>query len=70
MPEFEKATSSLSTTEEAKKSAVAVLDGIASLEVSAKQGAADDAKLHFVEAVSALQVWATDAGIADSIKGL
>lgn len=44
--------------------------GIGALESSAKSGSLVDAKKSFVTAVSALQTWADDAGIAASLKGL
>ena len=46
------------------------LQGIGALENSAKSGSLVDAKRSFVTAVSALQTWADDAGIAASLKGL
>lgn len=68
--EFEKATASLSTTDQAKTSATALLNGLALYEQSALQGSSDEAKRSFVETVSAFQDWAKEAGIAASIKGL
>ncbi|CAL8464734.1 g4269 [Coccomyxa elongata] len=68
--DFQKATSGLSTSEAAKRSATAVFEGIGALESSAKNGSLVDAKRSFVTAVSALQTWADDAGIAASLKGL
>lgn len=68
--EFEKATASLSTTDQAKTSAAALLNGLALYEQSAVQGSSDEAKRSFVETVSAFQDWAKEAGIASSIKGL
>ncbi|EIE22928.1 hypothetical protein COCSUDRAFT_53704 [Coccomyxa subellipsoidea C-169] len=68
--EFQRATSGLSTSDAAKKSANAVFEGIGALENSAKSGSLVDAKRSFVTAVSALQTWADDAGIAASLKGL
>ena len=46
------------------------MQGIGALESSAKNGSLVDAKRSFVTAVSALQTWADDAGIAASLKGL
>lgn len=68
--EFEKAAVTLSTTDQAKTSATALLNGIASYEQSAKDGSTDEAKRSFVETVAAFQDWADHAGIASSIKGL
>lgn len=48
----------------------ASIQGIGALESSAKNGSLVDAKKSFVTAVSALQTWADDAGIAASLKGL
>ncbi|CAL5229247.1 g12535 [Coccomyxa viridis] len=68
--EFQKASTGLSTNEDAKKSANAIFQGIGALESSAKSGSLQEAKKNFVTAVSALQTWAESAGIAASLKGL
>ncbi|KAK9832099.1 hypothetical protein WJX81_006978 [Elliptochloris bilobata] len=68
--ELEKVAAGLSTSDAARESVGAVLQGINRLGENAKSGALEDAKRSFVTSVSALQSWAETAGIAGELKGL
>lgn len=68
--EFRKAAEDLSYTDAARAGVASVVGALAALEASAKKGALPAAKSDFVGAVTALQGWARDAGVAGSLKGL
>jgi len=67
---FGKASQELSSTEQARSSAADLLSGLGSLRSSASQGDLKATKRQYVAVVSALQSWASSAGVAASLKGL
>jgi len=68
--DFEAATKTLSDNDLSRGSVSSVIANIQTLESNARKGALGDAKSSFVASVVALQGWAKDAGIAQSLKGL
>lgn len=68
--DFEAATKTLSDNDLSRGSVSSVIASIQTLESNARKGALGDAKSSFVASVVALQKWAKDAGIAQSLKGL
>lgn len=70
MRELKRATSEIGGSDQTKKTATAIFDGLSKLEKSAGSGDAKGAKADYVEAVVALEAWTVLAGLSDSVKGL
>lgn len=68
--EFEVAARSLSTSDAAKASVDAVFTGLSDTKSAAGAGDANATKKSFVTLVAALESWAADVGVAESLKGL
>lgn len=68
--EFKKASEVLSDGSSSRRSIESLFTSLGSLESSAKQGSLSEAKKSFVASVTAFKGWASDVGVASSLKGL